>query len=70
MTIYQPPSIFGRNRMEVPNIVRVFDDMHSYAHFGNLLSTTKLSFPLSNYTLSYKLIKSVGFWDTCADAIG
>ena len=29
-----------------------------------------MSFPLSNYTLSYNLIKRIGFWDTCADAIG
>jgi hypothetical protein len=56
--------------MEVPIFVRVFDDMHSFAHFGNLFSMSNLSFPLSNYTVSYQLMKNVGFWDTCADAIG
>lgn len=25
---------------------------------------------MSNYTLSYKLASRIGFWDTCADAIG
>lgn len=29
-----------------------------------------ITFPLSNYTLSYNLIKRIGFWDTCPDAIG
>ena len=29
-----------------------------------------LIFPISNYSLSYNLIKSIGFWDTCQDAIG
>lgn len=26
--------------------------------------------PLSNYSLSFNLIKRIGFWDTCPDAIG
>ena len=29
-----------------------------------------IAFPLSNYSLSYNLIKRIGFWDTCEDAIG
>ena len=29
-----------------------------------------MSFPLSSYTLSFNLIKKIGFWDTCPDAIG
>jgi len=56
--------------MDVPIFTRVYDIMHSYVHCSNLFSFAGLSFPLSNYTLSYKLIKSIGFWDTCADAIG
>lgn len=44
--------------------------MHSFAHCSNLFSIFDLTFPLSNYTLSYKLIKKIGFWDTCPDAIG
>ena len=68
--IYQPPQIFTRNNLDVPVITRVYDMMHSFAHCSNLFSIFGLTFPLSNYTLIYTLVKNIGFWDTCADAIG
>jgi len=68
--IYQPPQIFTRNNLDVPVFTRVYDMMHSFAHCANLYSIFKVTFPLSNYTLSYNLIKRIGFWDTCPDAIG
>jgi hypothetical protein len=68
--IYQPPQIFTRNHLEVPIITRIYDMMHGYAHHSNLFSVFNASFPLSNYTLSFHMIKKIGFWDTCADAIG
>lgn len=68
--IFMPPQIFTRNHLDVPILTRVHDLLHGYAHCSNLFSFVKLSFPLSNYTLSYRLIKSIGFWDTCSDAIG
>lgn len=68
--IYQPPQIFTRNNMEVPVVTRVQDLMHSYGHCSNLYSIFNLTFPLSNYSLSLSLAKKIGFWDTCADAIG
>lgn len=37
---------------------------------SNLYSCFELTYPLSNYTISYNLIKRIGFWDTCPDAIG
>jgi hypothetical protein len=70
MLIFQPPQIFTRNFLDVPITTRVYDLMHSYLHCSNLFSFFSFTFALSNYTVSYKLIKSVGFWDTCADAIG
>ena len=42
--------------------------MHSFVHLSNIVSVW-FGFPLSNYSLSYKLIKEAGFWDTCVDAI-
>jgi hypothetical protein len=40
-------------------------------HHSNLLSVFDAAgYPLSNYTLSFALIKKIGFWDTCPDAIG
>lgn len=44
--------------------------MYSSMHASNLVTCTNISTPLSNYTLSYNLIKKVGFWDTVEEAIG
>jgi hypothetical protein len=46
------------------------DIFHSYASMSSLWSYYDLTYPLSNYSLSYNLVKRIGFWDTCADAIG
>ncbi len=70
MIIFQPPQIFTRNNLDVPITTRVYDLMHAFSHCTNLYSIFDFTFALSNYTISYNLIKSVGFWDTCADAIG
>lgn len=43
--------------------------MYSSMHASNLISCTGVSFSLSNYSLSYNLVKKVGFWDTCEEAI-
>jgi len=51
-------------------LTRIYDIFHSYASMSSLWSYYDLTFPLSNYTLSYNLAKRIGFWDTCADAIG
>lgn len=68
--IYQPNQIFTRNHLDVPIFTRTYDQLHSCMHHCNLLSFFDAGFPLSNYTLSYNLIKRIGFWDTCPDAIG
>lgn len=39
-------------------------------HTSTLLSFFNYTFSLSNYTLSYSLLKRIGFWDKCPDAIG
>jgi len=31
---------------------------------SNLVGCTGISFSLSNYTLSYSMVKKIGFWDT------
>ena len=69
-TIYQPAQLFTRNHMEVPMISRTYDQSHSAIHYSNVSSFTDIAASLSNYTLSFNLIKKIGFWDTCADAIG
>ena len=68
--LWFPTQIFTRNYLDVPMFTRIYDLLHSFAHATNSYSCMDLGFPLSNYTISYKLIKRIGFWDTCADAIG
>lgn len=56
--------------MDVPMMTRVFDNTHSLAQLSNMRSNYDLIFPISNYSISFTLVKKIGFWDTCADAIG
>ena len=51
-------------------MTRTYDLIHGGMHNNNLFSLFKVSFSLSNYSLSFNLIKRIGWWDTCADAIG
>lgn len=46
------------------------DNFHAFSQIGMLHNIYGVCMPLSNYTLSYDLIKRMGYWDTCADAIG
>jgi hypothetical protein len=62
--IFSAPQIYTRNHMEVPFFSRVYDQLHCSGHISSLYSNFGVSLPMSNYSLSYKLIKSVGFWDT------
>lgn len=63
--IYEPPQLFTRNAAEVPFFVRTIDTMMSYMHFSNLFSIFGYTMAVSNYTLSYRLLERIGFWDTC-----
>ena len=46
------------------------DNFHSLGQISLLFNCYGICLPLSNYTLSYNMIKRIGYWDTCADAIG
>jgi hypothetical protein len=70
ISLIVPAQIFTRNYLDVPVFTRIYDHTHSFAHLSNMRSCTSIIFPISNYTVSYKLMKRIGFWDTCADAIG
>lgn len=67
--IYQPTQIYTRNNMDVPIIVRTYDDMFSSLHASNQITCSGITFSFSNYTLSYNLVKKIGFWDTVEEAI-
>lgn len=67
--MFSAPQIFTRNHLKTPLLNRCYDTMHSLAQLSNLVAV-KFRFPLSNYSVSYNLMKRIGWWDTCADAIG
>ena len=67
--IYQPTQIFTRNDQEVPIFVRTYDDMYSSFQAAANAACCGPTFMLSNYTMSYSLIKRVGYWDTIEEAI-
>lgn len=62
--IYQPTQIFSRNNMDVPVFVRTYDDMFASFHAASVAACCGPTFSFSNYTLSYDLVKKIGFWDT------
>ena len=68
--IYQSNQIFTRNAVDVPFITRVYDQVHGGMHSNNSFSLFNVTYPLSNYSLHFSLAKQIGWWDTCADAIG
>ena len=49
---------------------RVYDQIHGSMHSNNTVSIFNITYPLSNYSLHFSLAKKIGWWDTCADAIG
>jgi hypothetical protein len=68
--IYQSNQIFTRNQLDVPIVTRTYDQVHGGMHNNNTMSIFGITFPLSNYSLQFSLAKKIGWWDTCADAIG
>lgn len=56
--------------MEVPMLSRVGDYAYSQMHCSNFYTCTGITFPISNYSVSFDLMKRIGFWDTVEDAIG
>jgi len=68
--MFAPPVLFNRNSLSVPSVVRVTDIQwcsFAYATFGLY---DGIGFPMSVYSLPMELAHRVGFWDTCASAIG
>lgn len=68
--VYAAPIVFERNAAAVPALTRVHDAMWSAMAAQNLGSSLGLGFPISNYSMSASLLRSVGFWDLHDDAIG
>jgi len=64
LCIYQPMQIHSRNNMDVPIFVRTYEDMYAGLHASSLGAFTGPTYAFSNYTMSYSLLKRIGFWDT------
>lgn len=62
--------IFCRNHQDVPMMTHAIDNFQNCFHTSNLRSIFGVHFPFSNYSVSFSLVKSIGFLDTCDDAIG
>lgn len=54
--IYQPPQIFCQNERETSFFVRVMDNLMSFLQCSNLYSVFNFTIPVSNYSMSYKLL--------------
>jgi len=62
--VYEPYQMFTRNQLSVPGLTRVYDHIMSGFNAVNTFTFTGFSFAVSNYTVSYNLIKRIGFFDT------
>jgi len=67
--IFGAPGLFERNNYDVPFFTRVMDATWAILAMQQMASTANIAFPLSNYTLSVKLMEEVNFLDTHPDAI-
>lgn len=63
--IFQPPQYFTKNEKEVAFFVRIMDNLMSIMHCSNLFSICGYTLGVSNYTVSYRILERVDFWDTC-----
>ena len=68
--IFAAPAFFEINRGKVPCFVRAVDDLWSLAGAANIFSNSKLGFPISNYSLSLKMLDEMGYWDVDYDSVG
>lgn len=68
--MFAPPVLFNRNSLSVPSVVRITDIQWCSFAYATLGLYDGIGFPMSVYSLPMKLAHKVGFWDTCASAIG
>lgn len=68
-SIFSPPQMFTINSMQVPMLSRAWDSIQASLYFSNFPSVFKTVYPVSNYTMSFNMLKNIGFIDTCEDAI-
>lgn len=45
--------------------MRIMDNLNSALHCTNLYSCFGYTLAVSNYTVSYRTLEKIGFWDKC-----
>ena len=68
--MFAPPILFNRNSLAVPSVVRITDIQWCSFAYATLGIYDGIGFPMSVYSLPMELAHRVGYWDTCASAIG
>lgn len=69
MVVFAPPVLFERNSDDVPDPTRVMDFVWSALSWQLLCNRDDVGFPISNYSLSLKLLQDIDYLDTNAFAI-
>jgi len=67
--LFCSPHVYSVNRKESMVLGRAFDTLYSFLHYVTMHSFSKISFPISNYTISYKTLKEINFNDVHQDCI-
>jgi hypothetical protein len=62
-TVFIPTMLFKNNDLEVPVLTRAFDHYHCMGHYMTTVTIFDMCLPLSNYTMSYRVLERSGFWD-------
>mmetsp|Transcript_15463 Transcript_15463/g.43281 ORF Transcript_15463/g.43281 Transcript_15463/m.43281 type:complete len:541 (-) Transcript_15463:9-1631(-) len=69
LLVFASPVLFERNCYDVPDATRVMDFMWSAMSTQNLAGSDGVGFPVSNYSVSLKLLQDIDFLDTNSYAI-
>ncbi|MBS1890176.1 MAG: hypothetical protein JST59_02705 [Actinobacteria bacterium] len=68
-TLFCPSKFMQLNRKNIILPIRSLDDYQSMLQWGLEIPGADMALAVSNYTVSYKAVESMGFWDKHADAI-
>ena len=61
---WQSPIFWYNNLDKVPNLIRVVGIMGNIIHVSQLQDPDRMFFNYSTYSLSFKMLHEVGYWDT------
>eukprot|EP00873_Tetraselmis_striata_P045994 jgi/Tetstr1/466258/TSEL_010814.t1 len=69
LLVFGSPTLYERNCYDVPHPTRVIDFNWSAMHWQQLCNSEGVGFPISNYSVSLKLLEDIDYLDTNALAI-